>query len=507
MMKAALFSPIVAVLTIIGSVTLPSARAEVLPLNAVKEREAKIQKVIERCLPCVVAITTEKPSGTGSGVIVSRDGLIYTAAHVTKATGPDLVIIFPDGRRVKGKALGGDRSCDAALAKITEPGDYPFVDLGQSDTLKLGDWCVALGQPGGFDPKRQPPARIGRIWKRDGYGALFTDCPLIGGDSGGPLFDLDGKLIGIHSSIGGTLAINRHVGIDNFRSDLDRMMKGDTWGRLALGEDEPERPVLGLELDEDSQKGVTVKDVREHGPAATAGLKQGDVITHIGGEELQNYLSYVRIMTRKKPGDVLKLIVKRGESKLDMEVKLASRTSVERGHATPPSFDTPPEPDAWLGVEIAGGTDKDGKPKGAKITGVALDGPAGKAGLQVNDVVVKFNGTNVKDHLQLAEWAGALKPGEKIKLGCLRGDAEQEIEVTLSSRPPAKLDKSAEPAPAKPAEAPKAGKPAEPAPAPKPAEPAAPAKPAETPPAPKADKPAEPAPAPKPAEPAAPAKP
>ncbi len=102
-----------------------------------------------------------------------------------------------------------------------------------SKNLKSGDLVIALGHAGGYDPVRTPPVRFGRVISSDASGFLNTDCTLIGGDSGGPLFDLEGNVIGIHSSIGHSLSVNNHTGIDGFKKGWDRMKKGESWGRLG----------------------------------------------------------------------------------------------------------------------------------------------------------------------------------------------------------------------------------------------------------------------------------
>ena len=111
------------------------SRAETI--DQLKERQGKVQAVADKVMSSVVAITSADPKkpGSGSGVIVQKDGLILTAAHVTAATGDELVIIFPDGKRVKGKALGANRGSDAGMAKITEEGEWPAVEMGSSIRL------------------------------------------------------------------------------------------------------------------------------------------------------------------------------------------------------------------------------------------------------------------------------------------------------------------------------------------------------------------------------------
>ncbi len=402
-------------------------------VKALKEREAKIRAVAEKSLPAVVAITTAQPIGTGSGVIVSKDGLILTAAHVTDAIteeDPDrnVVIIFPDGKQVKGQVLGANRSCDAAMVKITEPAgqEWPHVELGTSDDKAKGDWVVAMGQPGGFEQDRLPPVRAGRIWGRDNFGAFFTDCTLVGGDSGGPLFDLDGKLVGIHSSIGGPLTINRHVGIDNFRTDWDRLLKGEVWGELVLGEADPDRPVIGAQLDEDSTDGVKVVDVVAEGPAAKAGVEKGDVITRFGGEPVKNYLSFIRLVSRRGAGDDVALTVRRGEKdERDLKIQLLSRAQLR---SLDQRIELPPAPKVWFGAEV-----EDAKP-GATVTDVSENSPAAASGLKKGDVILQLDGKDVPDAIDLAKNLLSRQPDAPFTLKVRRPDGTTDLSATLKAR-------------------------------------------------------------------------
>ena len=132
-------------------------------------------------------------------------------------------MIFPDGRRATAKALGANFSRDSGLAKITDPGKWPHVEMGHSDDIKPGTWCMALGHPGGIQQGRTPPIRLGRVLIA-GKGARFlvTDATVISGDSGGPLFDLEGRVIGIHSNIGMNVNQNQHVPIDVYPRAMER---------------------------------------------------------------------------------------------------------------------------------------------------------------------------------------------------------------------------------------------------------------------------------------------
>ena len=185
--------------------------------------ESKVMDVAEKTMPATVALVSNRNGSSGSGVIVSEKGLILTAAHVIQGM-KEVDVYFPNGKKWLGKVLGANYSKDIGMVQIVEPGPWPHVELGESKPLVAGDWVVALGNSAGFDPARTPPVRFGRVMS-DGPGNYFTtDSTLIGGDSGGPLFDLEGKLVGINSSIGESWKNNNHAGVDGFKQDWDRLL-------------------------------------------------------------------------------------------------------------------------------------------------------------------------------------------------------------------------------------------------------------------------------------------
>lgn len=195
--------------------------------------EKHVQRVIERVTPAVVGIRVGP--GSGSGVIINEEGIVLTAGHVSGKPGQDAVIILPNGKQLKGKTLGQNKGIDSGMIKIVG-GDndkkekYPFLDMGKSADLKTGQWVIAIGHPGGFRPNRTPVVRVGRILTTNQF-LIQTDCSLVGGDSGGPLFDMNGKVIGIHSRIGGKeITENVHVPVDTFKQTWDRLAKGESWG-------------------------------------------------------------------------------------------------------------------------------------------------------------------------------------------------------------------------------------------------------------------------------------
>ena len=342
--------------------------AAVLPLRAesLQERQTRVLEVVGKVSGAVVAITGTSPQGqmgSGSGVIVSKEGLVLTAGHVLVATGEELMITLPGGREVKGKSLGRDMNRDAALAQITEPGDYPFAEMAAADSVEEGEWVVALGHPGGYDPQRGAPLRVGRLWENDTKAYFRSDCTVSGGDSGGPLFDLEGRVIGIHSSISQDLSENRHVPIGVFAKDMERLKQGEVWGRLSSlmpGMKDPEewappkRPAgegrrgarrgaaeesvpqpeaaptkskvyLGVQLETlDGGKGVQVVEVADGSPAAKGGVELEDVIVKVDGAAVQENGEVVAKVRQAKPGDVLKLTVRRGGAEKELQITLAA---------------------------------------------------------------------------------------------------------------------------------------------------------------------------------------
>jgi serine protease Do len=269
-------------------------------------------------------LVSESTGASGSGVVVTRDGLVLTAAHVVQGA-EEMVVLFPDGKQARGKVLGANYTRDAAMVQIKEGGNWPFVGRGESGKLEIGAWVVALGHSAGFDPARTPPVRFGRVVAKGPGTFLTTDCTLIGGDSGGPLFDLQGRVVGIHSSIGGALNNNNHSGIDSFQEDWDRLLAGDVWGRLSLNPfANPDFPVLGIVMGLGGD-GVPVEEVVPGSPAAKAGLRAGDLVTALDGQAIRKGQDLQLALARRKAGEAVEVSVVRGERTLKVKVGLVRR--------------------------------------------------------------------------------------------------------------------------------------------------------------------------------------
>lgn len=291
-------------------------------IEELKALQATVKKVVEKTTAATVGV--QIGLGAGSGVIVTEDGLVLTAAHVSGEPGKACTLILHDGTRVKGKTLGTNDGLDSGMIQITDKGPnkdgkWPFIPVGKSADLKKGQWLVALGHPGGWKKDRAPVARLGQV-QENAKTYVRSSCTLVGGDSGGPLFDLEGNVVGIHSRIGYTLASNMHVPADGFKNEWDRLVKGEQVGK-------PTRPagaVIGVEFEPESSE-PRLKQVYEDGPAESAGLKAGDIITEFDGKEVSTADDVRAILRKKKPGDIVIVTVKRGTRTVEKSITLGKR--------------------------------------------------------------------------------------------------------------------------------------------------------------------------------------
>jgi serine protease Do len=288
-------------------------------LEDLRALQKQVRAVVEKVSPATVAVRVGP--AVGSGVIVSADGYVLTAGHVSGEPGREAIVQLSDGRQVQGKTLGINLGADSGMIKIEDEGKWPFVEMGKSAALKKGQWCIATGHPGGPRRGRGPVVRLGRVLTV-GKRFLRTDCTLISGDSGGPLFDLDGKVIGIHSHIGGPLTVNMHVVVDTYRDTWDRLAKGESWG----GGPRPGGPYLGVRLDSEAPECI-IRAVEADSPAAKAGLQPGDVVLRFNRDKVVDADDLVARTARRKPGDEVTLEVRRDQEVLQLKIVVGKRDS------------------------------------------------------------------------------------------------------------------------------------------------------------------------------------
>ncbi|MEM8866433.1 MAG: trypsin-like peptidase domain-containing protein [Planctomycetota bacterium] len=282
--------------------------------------QQQVQAVVQHARPAVVAV--QMGDSVGSGVIVNAEGLVLTAGHVAMKPNRPVRFLFPDGSRARGVTLGLNQSIDSGMMKITDEGPWPFVKVAKSNTLNTGDWVIGLGQPNGYFRDRAPPVRLGRVLYQDDD-VVNSDVTLVGGDSGGPLLNLRGEVVGIHSRIGRRITSNFHVPISTYELTWDRLLAAEMWGNgIAEREQEQYRTFLGIIADRDAEP-CRVKQVAPGTPAALVGIKPGDVITQFGDEAVDSFAELAKLVQARKPGARVRLVVEREGETLKLNVRLS----------------------------------------------------------------------------------------------------------------------------------------------------------------------------------------
>jgi serine protease Do len=302
-----------------AKISLPSVFDKETPetLQDLKAIQTHVRELCKKIIPCTVGIRIG-PS-QGSGVIIDKEGHVLTAGHVSGTPGQNVVLILHDGREVKGKTLGANKDIDSGMIQITDKGPFPFVDMGNSGGLKKGQWCIVLGHPAGYKTGRPPVVRLGRVLDH-GTRLIRTDCTLLGGDSGGPLFDMEGKVIGINSRINNPLTVNIHVPVDTYRDTWDRLAKGEVWGDKRIAGN----AYLGVELDPEA-KDCRIRVVAPGSPADKAGLQADDVVLMCDGKKINSTQELAALIGLKSPGNTVAVQVRRGSGSITLKVVLGKR--------------------------------------------------------------------------------------------------------------------------------------------------------------------------------------
>lgn len=273
-------------------------------------------------------------AGTGSGFIIREDGYILTNNHVT-ANGSDITVTFNDGRTSSARLIGDNPGYDLAVIKVDET-DLPAVTLGSSGALQVGDTAIALGSPlglqgtvtSGIVSALNRPVTAGGQGELAFINAIQTDAAINPGNSGGPLVDGNGAVIGINSAIA-SLGVGQ--GGQAGSIGLGFAIPIDTASRIAseiIATGTSETPIIGVSLDRSfTEPGARVAGVTENGPAAAAGLREGDVITELNGVRVVNSTDLIVDVRSLAPGEQVTLTVERDGQISEVTIVLGSQES------------------------------------------------------------------------------------------------------------------------------------------------------------------------------------
>ena len=368
-----------------------------------------------------------RPFGLGSGFVISADGYIVTNAHVIE-NAEAIHVRFTDKREMKAKVIGADKRSDVALVKV-EASNLPFLKLGDSNATRTGEWVLAIGSPFGFAnsvtagilsaKSRDLPADS---TASDAVPFLQTDVAVNPGNSGGPLFNLKGEVIGINSQIfsrtGSYAGISFAIPIDYAANVIEQLKKSGkvTRGRIGVAITNVSREVadaLGLAKTD----GAAVGTVEEDSPAAKAGIEVGDVILKIDGRTVESSADLSRTVRAVRPGQKVTVNVWRAGKTRDYTITVGEFKDDEATQAASPGKKEAPKT-GKLGLAVAEVSAE--QKKAYKITGgvavEAVDGAALAAGVQPGDVILRVNNADIRDMKAYNDAVAKLDPKKPVAL-------------------------------------------------------------------------------------------
>ncbi|NRO96872.1 Do family serine endopeptidase [Paraburkholderia sp. NMBU_R16] len=368
----------------------------------------------------------------GSGFIISNDGYILTNAHVID--GANVVTVkLTDKREFRAKVIGTDKQSDVAVIKI-EASNLPVVKIGDPQQSKVGQWVVAIGSPYGFENTVTSGiiSAKGRSLPDENYTPFIqTDVPVNPGNSGGPLFNLQGQVIGINSMIysqtGGFQGLSFAIPIDEAMRVKDELVKHGHVSRGRLGVAvQGVNQTLANSFGLPKPAGALVSSVDPGGPAAKAGLQAGDVILAVNGAAVGDSTDLPAQIAAMKPGSKATLDIWRDKSKKQLTVTLGSLSDTKVADNS-----TASAAPSRLGVAVRALTPQE-KNSSSLNHGLVVQqssGPAASAGIQPGDVILAVNGSPVSSPEQLKQIIA--KAGSSVALLIQRNDAQIFVPVDL----------------------------------------------------------------------------
>jgi len=374
---------------------------------------------------------TRTTESLGSGFFISDDGYILTNNHVVKDAS-DIMVRLSDTKEFKAELVGTDSETDVALLKIQADEKMPYLDFGNSDSIMVGDWAIAVGNPFpqlGLDRTVtigviSALGRSGLVFGQDNpiyQNYIQTDASINPGNSGGPLVDIHGNVVGINSAIvspsGGNIGIGFAVPINLVKKITNELRTTGTISRGWLGIlpndiDNNMAEALGL----DKPEGVLVESVESGSPAEEGGLRVGDIILEVNNEKVANAQQFRFVIADAGPGTTVKMKLNRNGDVKSLSFKLGDRSKYLKIAA---AESEPVTETKWLGLEVSTLTQTDAARLGMDfepsviVNVVEPASPADDAGIYEGDLVLEVNQAKIETKADFFKQADNLKDRKK----------------------------------------------------------------------------------------------
>ena len=383
----------------------------------------------------------EVPRGVGSGFILSADGFVMTNAHVVDGA-DEVLVTLPDKREFKARIVGADKRTDVAVVKIDATG-LPAVRIGDVNKLRVGEWVMAIGSPFGLE--NSVTAGIVSAKQRDTGDYLpfiQTDVAVNPGNSGGPLINMRGEVVGINSQIysrsGGFMGISFAIPIDEAMRVSEQLRTSGrvTRGRVGVQIDQVTKDVaesIGL----GKAQGALVRNVEPGSPAEKAGVEAGDIITRFEGRPVEKASDLPRLVGNTKPGTKSTITVfRRGQSRdlsitiAELEVDQAAKRPASRGSEAPKAQGSVQA----LGVTVTELTDAQKRElkvkRGVRVESVA--DAAARSGLREGDVILSVGNVEIRNPREFEAAVAKVDRSKPVNMLIQRGELVQFVLVRPS---------------------------------------------------------------------------
>jgi len=359
------------------------------------------------------------PTSLGSGFFIAQDGVIVTNHHVVEGA-EEITIRTSDGRDHPADIVGSDEATDIAVLRIRGGGRFPFVTFDDARHVRVGDWVVAVGNPFGLDGTATAGI-VSAMGRTDAGSSAYVDymqidAPINRGNSGGPTFDLAGNVIGVNSAIfsptGGNVGIGFAIPANTANGIVQQILRNGRVTRGWIGVSiQPLDADIANSLGLEEARGALVASVTPDGPAARAGLQQGDVILTFNGQQIENSRDLTQRVGATEIGANARVEILRNGRRQNLTLRLGERPSEQQLASTNPPNATPqPQPEerggvaqSSLGLSVRPLTSEDrtrlslrANDSGLVITSVEPTSDAAQKGIRAGDVIVQAGGEPVR---------------------------------------------------------------------------------------------------------------